>query len=147
MSAADEVARLEAETVTAVSASVVAQAAAAEAVRDAENLKHEVTREAAEAIRERDAEIETLKGEVAWLKNETTNLKSELESQELAMLGLVTMLNPPLTESPQPIPPVVSNVDVVDPEAAKTKVETQEPMLDESQSKEPPKSTKRHRLL
>jgi hypothetical protein len=151
VSAADEVARLEAETATAVSAAAVAQVAAAEAVRDAENLKHEVTRDAAETIRERDAEIATLKGDVTWLKDQLTATQSTVESTELAVMGLVMLANPPVTEMvSEPLTPQAEpNVDVVDPQAAKTK-ELPPQTTESNPAENPPESKgkqKRHRLL
>lgn len=145
MSAADEVARLEAETATAVSASVVAQAAAADAVRDAENLKHEVTRDAAETIRERDEEIAVLKGETEWLKNELKATTTALESLELSVMGLVMLANPPETSkasAPLTPAPEVPSVGVVDPEAAVTK-----PLPAATPPEEPESPKKRHKLL
>jgi hypothetical protein len=151
MSAAEEVARLETEAATAVSAAAVAQSAAAEAVRDAENLKHEVTREAAETIRERDAEIDALKGDMAWMREQLTATQSTVESTELAVMGLVMLANPPVTEVvSEPLTPAQEPpVSVVDPQAAKTKE------LPPQQTENPPQESpaesrgkqKRHRLL
>jgi hypothetical protein len=147
MSAADEVARLEAETATAVSAAAVAQGAAAAAVADAEALKHEVTRDAAEAIRERDAEIARLKEREEWLTNETTRLASEMDSLEMAIMGLVAMANPPVESAPSTPPPEPSSVVVVDPEAAKTPENPKEPETSEENPTPPEKPKKRHKLL
>lgn len=157
MSAADEVARLETETAAAVSAATVAQGAAAAAVSDAEQLKHQVTRDAAEAIRERDEEIERLKGEVSWMKEKITSLESATESTDLALLGLVTMLNPPtqeIRENSEPSTQVeqVSSVAVVDPLVAETKplpakTEVNSPPNENQPVPVAPSKQKRHKLL
>jgi hypothetical protein len=151
MSAADEVARLEAETALAVSAAAVAQSAAAEAVADADALRHQVTREAAETIRERDEEIRHLREREACLTNEMTELRTEVDSLALGLMGLVSLANPNMevpaastSSSPETGPP---NVAVVAPVAAKTPDQPVTPEPETENPAPPEKPKKRHRLL
>jgi hypothetical protein len=148
---AAEVAAVEAEAAQAASAAVTAQVAADNAVRDAEALKDQLVRDAAETIRARDEEIARLKEREQCLTNELNQTKTEVEMLGLSVMGLVALSNPPTQETDPSVPLIPpqepSSVVVVDPLEAKPN----DPAPTNPQEPESPPKTespkKRHKLL
>ena len=127
MSAADDVAQLQVVGTQAVSAAVVAEAAATETVLVAETLIAQVTQNAAEQVADVVAAVDENKDKITWLTNKLTMLEAVLAEMRTTQMNsteqLVTLLSQvlesraPQIASPQSdpvvdLPVVVESVPV-----------------------------------